>query len=115
MAAAGFGTRLFPASKAIKKELFPVIDRHGKVKPVIDRCFPLQETAEAFRHYHAGHMQGKVVIAVLDAHERIYGAICEKDPEKASAEMYRHVHEVEEHLAKLKESIDLWQVCLKLA
>ncbi len=33
--AAGYGTRLFPASKAVKKELFPVIDRHGKAKPVI--------------------------------------------------------------------------------
>ena len=33
--AAGFGTRLFPASKAIKKELFPVIDRTGRAKPAI--------------------------------------------------------------------------------
>ncbi|MDD4871719.1 MAG: sugar phosphate nucleotidyltransferase, partial [Kiritimatiellae bacterium] len=33
--AAGFGTRLFPATKAIKKELFPVIDREGRIKPVI--------------------------------------------------------------------------------
>lgn len=33
--AAGFGTRLFPASKAMKKELFPVIDRHGRAKPAI--------------------------------------------------------------------------------
>jgi len=33
--AAGFGTRLFPASKATKKELFPVIDRDGIAKPVI--------------------------------------------------------------------------------
>ena len=33
--AAGFGTRLFPATKAVKKELFPVIDRDGLVKPVI--------------------------------------------------------------------------------
>ncbi len=33
--AAGFGTRLFPATKAIKKELFPVIDREGRVKPAI--------------------------------------------------------------------------------
>jgi len=33
--AAGFGTRLFPASKAIKKELFPVIDREGRAKPAI--------------------------------------------------------------------------------
>lgn len=36
-----------------------------KIKPVIDRCFPLKETAEAFRHYEAGHMQGKVVINVI--------------------------------------------------
>ena len=33
--AAGFGTRLFPASKAVKKELFPVIDRDGIAKPAI--------------------------------------------------------------------------------
>jgi UTP-glucose-1-phosphate uridylyltransferase/mevalonate kinase len=33
--AAGFGTRLFPASKATKKELFPVIDRDGIAKPLI--------------------------------------------------------------------------------
>ena len=33
--AAGFGTRLFPASKAIKKELFPIIDSSGRVKPVL--------------------------------------------------------------------------------
>jgi UTP-glucose-1-phosphate uridylyltransferase/mevalonate kinase len=33
--AAGFGTRLFPASKATKKELFPVIDRDGIAKPAI--------------------------------------------------------------------------------
>ena len=33
--AAGFGTRLFPATKAIKKELFPVIDSEGQIKPVI--------------------------------------------------------------------------------
>jgi UTP-glucose-1-phosphate uridylyltransferase len=33
--AAGFGTRLFPATKAVKKELFPVIGRDGVAKPVI--------------------------------------------------------------------------------
>lgn len=33
--AAGFGTRLFPASKAMKKELFPIIDRAGRAKPAI--------------------------------------------------------------------------------
>jgi len=33
--AAGFGTRLFPAAKATKKELFPIVDRDGIAKPVI--------------------------------------------------------------------------------
>jgi len=33
--AAGFSTRMFPASKAVKKELFPVIDEEGRAKPVI--------------------------------------------------------------------------------
>jgi UTP-glucose-1-phosphate uridylyltransferase len=33
--AAGFGTRLFPASKAIKKELFPIVDNSGRAKPAI--------------------------------------------------------------------------------
>ena len=46
----------------------------GKVKPVIDRCFPLQETAEAFRHYGAGHMRGKVVITVIEDGEHQHTA-----------------------------------------
>ncbi len=33
--AAGFGAQLFPASKATKKELFPVVDRDGIAKPAI--------------------------------------------------------------------------------
>jgi UTP-glucose-1-phosphate uridylyltransferase/mevalonate kinase len=33
--AAGFGSRLFPASKATKKELFPIIDQDGIAKPAV--------------------------------------------------------------------------------
>ena len=33
--AAGFGTRLFPATKATKKELFPIITPDGVAKPII--------------------------------------------------------------------------------
>jgi NADPH:quinone reductase-like Zn-dependent oxidoreductase len=36
----------------------------GKVKPVIDRTYPLRETREAFRYLNDGHARGKVVIAV---------------------------------------------------
>ena len=33
--AAGFGTRMFPATKAVKKEFMPIIDRDGRAKPII--------------------------------------------------------------------------------
>ena len=36
----------------------------GKVKPVIDRRYPLGETAEAIRYLEEGHARGKVVITV---------------------------------------------------
>jgi NADPH:quinone reductase-like Zn-dependent oxidoreductase len=36
----------------------------GKVKPVIDRRYPLSETAEALRYLGAGHARGKVVITM---------------------------------------------------
>jgi len=36
----------------------------GKVKLVIDRTYPLSETAEAIRYLELGHARGKVVITV---------------------------------------------------
>ena len=36
----------------------------GKVKPVIDRRYPLHEVAEALRYYEEGHARGKVVITL---------------------------------------------------
>lgn len=33
--AAGFGTRMFPATKVVKKELLPIIDHDGRAKPII--------------------------------------------------------------------------------
>lgn len=43
----------------------------GKVTPVIDRCFPLRDVADAIRHLEAGHAKGKVVISVeLSPHSR---------------------------------------------
>lgn len=42
----------------------------GKVIPVIDRCYPLAEVAEALRYYGAGHSRGKVVVTVAPGSER---------------------------------------------
>jgi NADPH:quinone reductase-like Zn-dependent oxidoreductase len=49
-----------PKDLAFLKELLET----GKVKPVIDRCYPLAEVPEALRYLEEGHAQGKVVITV---------------------------------------------------
>lgn len=36
----------------------------GKVTPVIDRRYKLDETTEALRYVEAGHARGKVAIAI---------------------------------------------------
>lgn len=39
----------------------------GTIRPAIDRCYPLSETAAAFRYFENEHARGKVVITVDDA------------------------------------------------
>ncbi|MHA2176129.1 MAG: NAD(P)-dependent alcohol dehydrogenase [Candidatus Hodarchaeales archaeon] len=36
----------------------------GKIKPVIDKVYPLSQTADAHRHYETGHSKGRVVISI---------------------------------------------------
>ncbi|MGA9397343.1 MAG: NAD(P)-dependent alcohol dehydrogenase [Anaerolineaceae bacterium] len=57
----------FLAAKPNTKDLEYIIKlvEGGKVKPVIERRYPLHETAEAMRYLGEGHARGKVVINVV--------------------------------------------------
>ena len=58
-----FMARINPEDLALMQELLA----SGKVKPAIDRRYPLRDTAEALRYIGEGHAQGKIVITMEDA------------------------------------------------
>ncbi len=62
--AAGFGTRMFPATKATKKELFPVIDQDGIAKPAL--LYIVEEALQAGIE--------EVIIIVQDADLEVFKA-----------------------------------------
>jgi NADPH:quinone reductase-like Zn-dependent oxidoreductase len=44
----------------------------GKVKPVIDRTYPLSQIREAMKYLEAGHARGKVIITVNEDNKAYY-------------------------------------------
>ena len=55
------GNLMAKTTSADLRALAALIER-GAVKPVIERCYPLADTAEALRYLEAGHARGKLVI-----------------------------------------------------
>ena len=57
---------VFMMSKPNQKDLVFIKEllESGKVKPVIDRRYPLSEVAEAIRYYEEGHAKGRIIITV---------------------------------------------------
>jgi NADPH:quinone reductase-like Zn-dependent oxidoreductase len=45
-------------------EALKALAEEGKLRPAIDRTYPLAETADALRHVATGHARGKVVVTI---------------------------------------------------
>jgi NADPH:quinone reductase-like Zn-dependent oxidoreductase len=50
-------------------DVLKTLVEEGKVKPVIDRTYPLAETASALHYIETGHATGKVIVTVSAADE----------------------------------------------
>lgn len=64
--ATGAKNMKFIAAKVIQKDLLFILElmKAGKVRSIIDKRFPLSESAEAFRYFEEGSTRGKLVITV---------------------------------------------------
>jgi NADPH:quinone reductase-like Zn-dependent oxidoreductase len=61
------GAGMWEPNKREDLDLLTELFEAGKVVPVIDRAFPLQEVPAAFRYLDSGHHQGKILITMQGA------------------------------------------------
>ncbi len=63
------GQKLLPLNAKVTAGDLEVLNgfiEDGRVKPVVDRTYPLEDVAEAIRYLHAGRARGKVVVNVAE-------------------------------------------------
>lgn len=55
-------------SKSNKDDLMRIIQlvSESKIRPIIEKTYPLSEGIEAFNHFKKGHSKGKIVIKIAD-------------------------------------------------
>jgi len=94
--AAGFGTRLFPASKATKKELFPIIDRDGIAKPAI--LIIVEEAIEA-------GIEEVIIIVQEDDLDDFRSFFCEQISIENYNKLPRHFQEYSHRLLEIGQHI----------
>ena len=56
-------------------EVLAALAESGAFAPVIDRHYPLEHIAEAYRHVEKGHKKGSVVLTVDSSKESRLGPI----------------------------------------
>lgn len=62
----GYSIGIMPMARPKQVDLVTLCEmaEAGQIKPVIDRCYALAETADALRHLETGHAKGKIVITI---------------------------------------------------
>ncbi len=93
---AGYGTRLFPASKAVKKELFPIIDKDGIAKPAL--LILLEELDQA------GIDQ--ICLIIAEGEENLYKGLFEFEPNKEyTQKLPAYMREYDQRIRRIGKKI----------